>query len=105
MAAAARSSGLDRVFSKTGVGKNCGSPVETVTGLGSTTVLVNGVGIVRQGDTVGFHPAAGCSPDLSTLSMFSSNVLANGKGIGRIGDEYTQDNIILSGSSNVFIGG
>ena len=105
MPAAARSSGQDRVFSRTGVGRGCGSPMQTVTGEGSSDVLINGYGAVRQGDRVGVHPRAGCATDVSVLSIFSSTVFVNGKGIGRIGDEYTSDNIIISGSTNVFIGG
>jgi len=105
MPAAARSSGQDKVFSKTGTGYLCGSPVQTVTNQGSSDVFVNGYGIVRQGDLVGVHAAGGCGPDLSVLTTFSSTVFINGRGAGRIGDEYTSDNIIISGSRNVFIGG
>ena len=105
MAAAARSSGQDRVFSRTGVGRGCGSPMQTVTGPGSSTVLINGVGAIRIGDRVGVHPRAGCSTDISTLSSSSSTVFVEGRGVGRIGDEYTSDNVIISGSTNVFIGG
>jgi uncharacterized Zn-binding protein involved in type VI secretion len=105
MPAAARSSGQDDVFSKTGTGKFCSRPVQTVTNEGSENVLINGFGVVRQGDSVGSHAAGGCGPDLSVLTSFSSTVFINGKGVGRIGDEYTPDNIIISGSTNVFIGG
>ncbi len=104
MPALARSSGQDRVFSFTGAGRGCGSPMETVTNEGSSNVLVNGYGVVRQGDKVGVHPRAGCSLDDSILTLFSSTVFINGKGVGRIGDEYTNDNIIISGSRNVFVG-
>jgi uncharacterized Zn-binding protein involved in type VI secretion len=79
--------------------------MQTVTGQGSSTVLINGFGIVRDGDLVGAHPRSGCGPDVSTLSSFSATVFVEGKGVGRIGDQYTSDNIIISGSSNVFIGG
>jgi uncharacterized Zn-binding protein involved in type VI secretion len=104
MPAVARSNDVDTVFSLTGTGENCTSPINTVTGVGTSTVFVNGVPVVKQGDTVGSHPAEGCGPDLSTLSSFSSTVFANGGGIGRIGDQYTADNTITSGSSNVFAG-
>lgn len=105
MPAAARSSGQDDVFSKTGTGKNCLRPVQTVTKDGSPDVFANNYGIVRQGDQVGIHARAGCSIDNSGLTTFSSTVFINGKGAGRIGDQYTSDNIIISGSQNVFIGG
>jgi uncharacterized Zn-binding protein involved in type VI secretion len=105
MPAAARSSGQDKVFSKTGAGYLCGSPVQTITNEGSPDVFINGYGIVRQGDKVGVHPRAGCSTDVSVLTTFSSTVFINGKGAGRIGDEYTSDNILISGSRNIFIGG
>jgi len=69
---------------------------------GSGTVFVNNKGVVRNGDQVGSHAAAGCGPDNSTLSSYSGSVFANNKEIARIGDEYTSDNIITSGSANVF---
>lgn len=104
MASVARANGTDTVFSLTGSGSECESPMNTVTGDGTTNVFVGGVPVVVQGDQVGSHPAFGCGPDLSTLSSFSSTVFANGKGIGRIGDQYTADNTITSGSSTVFAG-
>lgn len=104
MPAVARGNGQDSVFSLTGTGKSCGSPIITSTGTGSSTVFVNGIPAVFQGNPVALHPAGGCGPDLSTLSSFSSTVFANGKGIGRIGDQYTADNTITSGSSTVFAG-
>jgi uncharacterized Zn-binding protein involved in type VI secretion len=104
MPAAARASGSDRVLSRTGVGHNCANPVEVVTGEGSPNVFINGIAVVRQGDKVGPHNASGCGPDESALSTFSATVFVNGKGMGRIGDEYTSDNTIISGSTNVFAG-
>ena len=74
----------------------------TITGSGTNNVYVNGFPVVTQGDRVGTHPAGGCSPDLSTLTSFSSTIFVGGKGVGRIGDQYTSDNIITSGSENVF---
>lgn len=105
MPAAARGLGSDTVLSKTGVGKGCTKPVEVVTGTCSSDVYVNGIGCVRQDDIVGFHLRPPCVPDVSTLSTYSSTVFINGKGAGRIGDQYTADNIIISGSNNVFFGG
>ena len=105
MIAAARGFGGDRVFSLTGVGRQCRSPMVTTTGLGSATVFINGFGAVRLGDPVGIHPTIGCGPDPSVLTTGSSSVFINGFPAGRIGDAYTADNIIISGSTNVFIGG
>jgi uncharacterized Zn-binding protein involved in type VI secretion len=102
MPAVARSNGADSVFSRTGIGRGCRSPVRTSTGSGSSTVFVGGVPVVKRGDMVAFHLAQGCAPDLSTLSSSSSTVFVNGQGIGRIGDEYTSDNIITSGFPTVF---
>jgi uncharacterized Zn-binding protein involved in type VI secretion len=102
MPAVARANGADSVFSFTGTGKACRSPVKTTTGSGASTVLIGGIPVVKQGDMVAFHLAQGCGPDLSTLSSSSSTVFANGQGIGRIGDEYSSDNIITSGFPTVF---
>ena len=104
MPAAARGSGADTVFSKTGTGKNCRLPVTTATDQCSSDVFADSIGIVRQGDRVALHNANGCGPDLSTLSSFSSTVFINGKNAGRIGDKYTDDNVITSGSTTVFFG-
>jgi len=98
----ARGDGGDTVFSKTGSGRRCQSPTNTATGQCSEDVFANNKGIVRNGDTVGAHNASGCGPDQSGLTTYSGSVFANNKEIARIGDEYTSDNTITSGSSNVF---
>lgn len=106
MPAAARADGGDKVFSKTGTGKDCKFPnPNVVTGAGSCEVYINGYKAVREGDQVGFHAFSGCGPDNSTLTSFSSTVFIGGKGVGRIGDQYGSDNVITRGSSTVFIGG
>ena len=106
MAAIALSGGSGTVFSRTGTGKRCNFPVQTSTGAASvSTVLVGGIPPVVFGDTVGFHLAGGCGPDLSTLSSGSSTVFIGGKRVGRIGDQYGSDNVITSGFGTVFIGG
>ena len=110
MPAAARSGGIDKVFSKTGLGRGCKFPnPNVVTGAGSCEVYINGYKAVREGDQVGSHAFIGCGPDNSTLTSFSSTVFIGGtggpKGVGRIGDQYGSDNIITRGSSTVFIGG
>ncbi len=104
MPAIARASSTDRVFSFTGTGKNCGRPVQVATGSASCEVYANGSSVVRMGDAVGSHAAGGCGPDMSTLSTGSSSVFIGGNAVGRIGDEYSSDNIIISGSPNVFVG-
>ena len=105
MPAAARANGADQVFSKTGVGKNCGFPVQTITGTGTCQVYVNGSIAVRGDDLVGSHPFGGCGPDTSTMNEGSTTVFIGGKKMARIGDNYTSDNIIISGSTTVFVGG
>ena len=104
MPAVARAAGTDTVYSLTGTGFNCNSPMNTTTGEGSPNVFVNGIAVVREGDKVGVHPRSGCSTDTSVLTTFSATVFVNGKGIGRLGDQYTSDNTITSGSSTVFAG-
>lgn len=107
MPAAARSGGIDNVFSKTGIGngKDCAFPVITVTGTPTCEVYVNGHKAVRVTDQVGAHASYWCDPDTSTLTEGSSTVFIGGQGMGRIGDNYGSDNIIISGSPTVFIGG
>ena len=105
MPAAARGEGADEVFSKTGTKKNCKAPVITATNACSLDTFINTFGAVRIDDVVQLHSASGCGPDMSVLTKASTTVFINNKGAGRIGDEYTSDNIIISGSQTVFIGG
>jgi uncharacterized Zn-binding protein involved in type VI secretion len=104
MPPAARGAGTDSVFSKTGSGKKCGKPVDTATAACSGDVFFNNKGAVRIGDAVASHSAGGCAPDGSALTSSSGSVFVNNKGVARIGDEYTGDNTITSGSSDIFIG-
>jgi uncharacterized Zn-binding protein involved in type VI secretion len=104
MPPAARGSGGDSVFSKTGSGRRCGRPVDTATAACSEDVFFNEKGAVRIKDAVAAHPESGCGNDGSVLSSSSSSVFVNGKGVARIGDSYGDDNTITSGSSNIFIG-
>ena len=78
---------------------------------GSSDVLVENVGIVRQGDAMAAHPdGVPCvvSPvnHAPTLSSFSSTVFANNKPVGRVGDKFDSDghydHTIATGSSTVF---
>lgn len=100
----ARGNGGDSVFSKTGTGKNCPAPVGTATNACSGDVFVNFQGAVRLGDVVAPHPASGCGNDGSGITSASGTVFVNGRPLARIGDLYTGDNVITSGSSNVFAG-
>lgn len=104
MPSVSRGDGVDSVFSKTGSGTNCPSPLTTATDECSPDVFANDIGVVREDDQVAPHPAAGCGPDESVLTLGAPAVFANFQEVGRIGDEYTSDNIITSGSSNVFAG-
>lgn len=107
MPAVARSDGNDKVFSKTGTGKDCNYPnPSVVTGAASCEVYANNYKIVRESDIVGAHLASGCEiVDISTMTEGSSTVFIGGKKVARIGDNYGSDNIITSGSYDVFVGG
>lgn len=101
-------------------GSGCGTNVyhwdtgtTQVSNAGSSTVFVNGIGVVRNGDAMASHPDGNpCTPvainHAPTLSTFSNTVFANGKNIGRIGDKYDSDghydHTISTGSTNVFAG-
>lgn len=103
MPAVARGDGEDTVLSKTGSGRRCAFPLTTNTKDCSSDVFVENIGIVRKDDVVGIHKKRGCTEDdTSPLTSFSSSVFANGLNVGRIGDEYTSDNVITSGSTTVF---
>jgi len=86
--------------------KRCDSPSTQATKAGSGDVIINGIGVVREGDIMKPHPAPECNCPLHApvLTAFSSKVYANGKRIGRIGDLYTSGHVISSGSGNVFDG-
>lgn len=106
MPAVARMSGVDLVDSPDGAGICCALPSTQKTDLGSPDVFVNGVGIVRAGDSMIVHPFPGpcCVPHAPGLTTFSPNVYANGKLVGRLGDEYSA-HVISTGSPNVFANG
>jgi uncharacterized Zn-binding protein involved in type VI secretion len=101
-------------------GASCGknvyhwnTPTTQTSDAGSSTVFVNGIGVVRDGDTMASHPdgdpcVAAPVNHAPALSGFSGTVYANGKAMGRVGDVYNSDghysHTISSGSSNVFAG-
>jgi uncharacterized Zn-binding protein involved in type VI secretion len=106
MPAIARKNGTDTVNTVHGAtgGRNCNaSPTTTATSGGSVNVLVNEIGVVREGDVVAAHNnGSSCSTHAPGLTSFSGNVYANNKKIGRIGDAYSCGATITSGSPNVF---
>lgn len=89
------------------------TPTTQVSDAGSSTVFVNGIGVVRSGDAMASHPdGVPCTVapinHAPTLSTYSSTVFADGKNIGRINDKYNSDghhdHTITSGSVNVYAG-
>lgn len=97
----------DTVLSPDGFLKDCAFPgtVPLPIQVGNTAgVFVNGLAVPVLGQPVPPHPVAGCAPDTSVLTTASTTVFIGGIGAARIGDLYG-NNIITSGSSNVFIGG
>lgn len=106
MPEAARKDQIDTVDSPDGSGACHGSPSVQATDEGSDNVIINGFGIVREGDKMILHLYDGpCdTPHQPVLTTFSSKVVINGKGAGRKGDAYGGDHFISSGSANVIIG-
>lgn len=101
----ARGDSVDSVDSLTGGGgTGCPDAMTTSTDECSPNVFVNGTGVVRIGDAVYAHIAAGCGIDAELLSTSSATVFVNSKGVARKGDQYTADNTITSGSGNVNAG-
>lgn len=108
MPSVARKDSVDSVQSPHGTGICCVDPTVHSTNQGSADVFVNGIGVVREDDTMIPHtyPGPCCNMHTPTLKKFSSKVFVNGKRMGRIGDSYILDgeHVIISGSSNVFDG-
>ena len=72
----------------------------------SGDVFVNGLGVVRVGDTWAPHkgvPPGVHSGETGITSAGSGTVFANGKAVARIGDPVEADTI-AAGSANVFAG-
>ena len=83
---------------------NHGCDGATTMAQGSSNVLINGIGAVRQGDldTVHAYGGRGCSAKHQVpLSAGSSKVFVNGKPLGRVGDGAET---LSAGSPNVFAG-
>ncbi len=83
------------------------APKKTATQMGSSTVFVNGTGVVRLGDNVAVHTFAGvgCPTHAPGLVSGSPNVFVEGKALGRKNDTYGCTAKIISGSSNVYANG
>lgn len=94
----------DTVLSPDGFGEDCAFPGTVPISVGNTAnVFANGFLVPVLGQPVPPHPVSGCGPDLSVLTTASSTVFIGGLGAARIGSLYG-NNIITSGSPNVFIG-
>lgn len=95
----------DSVFSQTGSGYKCRSPLTTSIATASSRVFADGIGIARGGvDKVADHAKAGCNPDGSLIIQSSSRFLIEGHPAARIGDSAPSDNTLIAGSSRVFFG-
>jgi len=72
----------------------------------SPNVLVNNIGVSRQGDnnTVHLLPGLPCPSHARPIATGSTSVFANGKGVGRIGDSISACTSVAQGSDNVFAG-
>lgn len=100
MTGIARKSGQDTIST----GHGCDTT--TVTDVGSSTVLVNGYGVCRLGDSIKIHninSGASCIPHTAYINSASSTVFANGIAIARK-DDSADNGLITSGSTNVIIG-
>jgi len=100
MPAVSRKSGQDSIAT------NHGCDATTVTNEGSSKVLVEGYGVVRDGDQCAVHlfpVGIGCGSHVVSLSSYSNKVYADGKGIGRVGDFYNGHSL-TTGSSKVIAG-
>ena len=72
----------------------------------SPNVLVNNIGVSRQGDnnTVHLLPGLPCPSHAAPITTGSTTVFVNGDGAGRIGDAITNCTSVAAGSDNVFAG-
>lgn len=106
MAAVARKSGVDQVYSPHGNPPGCSNPSIQATDTGSSRVFIQGIGVVRRGDTMSPHPtpANDCNPHAPSLDLGSTRVFSEGLGIGRIGDTYGGEHPIQTGSTRVLAG-
>ena len=73
---------------------------------GSADVIVNGLGVSRQGDNNTTHllPGAPCPAHAAPIAAGSSTVIINGKGCGRVGDAVSGCTSVAQGSPDVIAG-
>lgn len=70
----------------------------------SQTVLVNGMPVVLQGDTVTTHIKPGDSPSPIAGSVItSSKVFVEGKQVAQIGNVASAGELLVGSSTNVFV--
>ena len=86
----------------TDTGHGCFPPRPSTSGSGD--VLVNGIGVLREGDSWAVH-CCGSSCHDSVQQEGSATVFANGKALARIGDAVACGSVVAEGSDNVFSGG
>jgi len=74
--------------------------------VGSSDVIVNGLGVSRQGDvnTVHLLPGSPCPDHAAPIAVGSSTVIVNGKGCGRVGDAISGCTSVAQGSPDVIAG-
>lgn len=95
----------DSVFSQTGTGYRCRSPMNISIASASSRVFSDGIGIARGGmDKVAAHPLGGCGADGSLIIQSSARFFVEGHPAARIGDSAPSDNTLVAGSSRVFFG-
>ena len=72
----------------------------------SSNVLVNGIGVSRQGDNNTGHvlPPAPCPGHAAPITTGSLKVIVNGKGCGRVGDAITGCTKVAEGYAKVIAG-
>lgn len=105
MPAVVRGDEKDSVDSPDGTGDQCKSPTPQKTKECSTTVFVNGIGVVRDGDAMIKHNGSGCTEHAPKMQVkLNTKVFADGKLIAIVGDEYEDKHVTSSGSDNVNIG-
>ena len=68
----------------------CSSPSIQMSDQNSPNVTIEGVGVVRLGDTMSPHstPVQNCAPHAPILDSGSPNVFVNGLAVARVGDTY-----------------
>ena len=71
----------------------------------SDDVIVNGIGVHREGDDTVVHVSGVDSPicvstHAPVIAEGSTSVFANGKGVARVGDDYTASDKVSTASGN-----